>query len=239
MLQALLITSIFVNAFITCNAFDTGPPNTEHVCKTMFPEGHHVDSQTKPSPYKISLSMNIYTPWDRLNVTVQASPDYYIKGLFIQARRANCSHPLQNEPLGVFHLKDRDPTLKTMPCLGKINSSISHRINVRLSEVDFQWFAPAKNVGHIYFVATVVHQQMVFWTNVTSEIIRSLETPGLGEKCAMKVLIDSPLINTTPGPSTTAPKSGSSAGPMCSFETIFIIRLVHFYLTYACFQARM
>lgn len=60
--------SFFICSMVaSCLSFSYGPPATEHVCREMFPEGHHVDSQTKEAPYEIDLSQNTYTPWDILD----------------------------------------------------------------------------------------------------------------------------------------------------------------------------
>jgi hypothetical protein len=49
-----------------CLSYHYGPPATEHVCKNMFPEGHHLDAQTSEPPFEIDLSQNVYTPWEEV-----------------------------------------------------------------------------------------------------------------------------------------------------------------------------
>lgn len=44
----------------------TGPPPSPHVCREMFPMGHHVDAQMSESPYEIDLNMNVHKPWEKI-----------------------------------------------------------------------------------------------------------------------------------------------------------------------------
>lgn len=187
----------------TC--FHYGPPATTHVCKNMFPEGHHVDSQTTEPPFEIMLSQNVYTSWEEIQVTLKAKPGHYFRGFFMQARRADCTHRFQYEPLGTFTVLPGDITLlKTLPCFNNKDSAVSHRTNESLAKAVFRWNAPAAQIGHIFFVATVVKERELFWTNVRYVFLRDLSNKeSRAEFCPTKSYIDPPDINTTPDPTVT------------------------------------
>ena len=55
-----------------------------------------------------------------VTVTITAHDGYFIKGLLLQARRSDCSHPSQKEPVGVFRITDSGPQqhFKLIKCLG-------------------------------------------------------------------------------------------------------------------------
>jgi len=55
---------------------------------------------------------------------VAAQTGFYFRGLFLQARRANCSHPLQQEPTGVFMLPEGE-YLQHRDCFGRADVNIS------------------------------------------------------------------------------------------------------------------
>ncbi|KAL4236974.1 hypothetical protein ACF0H5_005358 [Mactra antiquata] len=191
-----------------------GPPSTEHVCKEMFPEGHHYDSQMKKPPYEIDLSQNTYTTWDTMDVSVKAiKPGEYFRGFFLQVRRANCSHPYQYEPLGTFTINPVDNyLLKSQNCLNNLKSAVSHRTNTSLSKAVVKWTAPAAKMGHLYFVATIVKEQDIFWTDVRSEIVtESGRDDQVYEYCPLKKLINPPHINTTPKPTIETSTSKTTA----------------------------
>lgn len=192
-----------------CHGYHYGPPPTEHVCREMFPEGHHVDAQPGENPpFEIDLSQNVYTPWEEVEVKLRATDGLHFRGFFMQVRRANCSHPYKDEALGMFTVFPEDQELlKTMPCLNNRDSAISHRVNKTFNAVKFRWNAPAARMGHLYFRATVVRQQDIFWTNVKSHFMRDLDqSHAIAQYCNVRRQIEPGEVNTTPSPPTSSQK---------------------------------
>ncbi|KAK3577480.1 hypothetical protein CHS0354_026427 [Potamilus streckersoni] len=191
MLADLSIALVFLFASLEMTtSFPSGPPNTTVVCKEMFPVGHGVDAQMSNPPYKIFLSQNIYTPLEKIQVTVQAERGYFIRGLFLQARLADCSGDHKDVPIGTFFLKPDERYLKTVSCLNRRYSTVSHLSNTPLDHAVFDWYAPDPHTGHIYFRATVVKQRRTFWTNVMSEFVRDIGSHAHPEYCPVRHLID-------------------------------------------------
>ncbi|XP_053393917.1 putative ferric-chelate reductase 1 [Mercenaria mercenaria] len=230
---------ILCTQLCVCTCYHYGPPATEHVCRNMFPEGHHVDAQTSEPPFEIDLSQNVYTPWEEVQVTLRATQGYFFRGFFMQARRADCSHVFQYQPLGVFTVLPEDQNLmKTMPCLNHKDSAISHRTNQSFGKAVFRWNAPAAMIGHLYFTATVVKEQDIFWTNVKSVLMRDQsDKRRKGEYCPTKSRIDPHEINTTPRPSrgtteklqeSTTVTCGCHFNKHCIFQLAFSVTMPAF-----------
>ncbi|KAL3868654.1 hypothetical protein ACJMK2_041433 [Sinanodonta woodiana] len=225
---------LFASIEVT-TSFHSGPPNTTIVCKEMFPVGHGVDAQMSSPPYKIFLSQNIYTPSEKIQVTVQAEKGHFIRGLFIQARLADCSGDHKDVPIGTFFLKPDERYLKTVSCLNTQYSAVSHLSNTPLGNAVFDWYAPDSHQGHIYFRATVVKQRRTFWTNVMSEFVRDIGSHAHPEYCPVRSLIDKDQELTTPQPSTVSPqksKSGKDAVQPHILSVIFLV-VIYFIMNHS------
>ncbi|XP_052256766.1 putative defense protein Hdd11-like isoform X1 [Dreissena polymorpha] len=237
----LLCFVVFMCECHVISSYKSGAPPS--ACVDMFPEGHRVDSQNRTPPYVILVSSTVYqNEWELITVKVNALDGYYIAGLLLQARRSNCSDP---GPVGIFDLSKADSStvqkFKTMECMERKDSAITHTRDTSshpVRETVFSFFTPAANVGHFYFVATIVKTKDIFWTGVTSDVIRKHENNTPLMTCPMRTQYDPHNINTTPGPyaTTKSPHSGSTyphnrnttPGPYAtSVSLLFLATLLH------------
>ncbi|KAH3782683.1 hypothetical protein DPMN_160602 [Dreissena polymorpha] len=188
-----------------------GEPPYDDVCRQMFPKGHNVDAQDRAAPYVIRVSSTVYSrDQELIIVSLHAQDGYFIRGLLLQARRSDCLHPLQQEPVGIFDLSSADNTtrrdFKTLTCLGREDSAVTHTNETQRAAVkktEFRFITPARDVGNFYFVATIVKQQDIFWTGVTSDEIRRHTNDVTDTKCPMQSRLDKNRVNTTPNPHNT------------------------------------
>ncbi|XP_062566577.1 ferric-chelate reductase 1-like [Saccostrea cucullata] len=136
------------------------PPN---VCDTMVP-GHSGAVQTGASSYTMTMNSTIYTAGDVIEVTVTGGT---FRGIFIQARSANCS----TVSLPAFSLMTNEGNLKTLTCNNVQNSAVTHTTKSDKTQAKFYW-KPAANTGHIYFRATVVQVYSTYWVGIQSPVLR-------------------------------------------------------------------
>lgn len=172
---------------IPSRGFGMGPPLG--ACVDMWPKQHGADAQTSDPPYTITTSKDTYSPGEILTITVSTTENEDIKffeGLFVQARRANCSHKEYEEAVGTFALPDDETFLGLLHCQGGPNSAVGHIAHAHIVERKFSWTAPASSVGHIYFRATVARRQKTFWTKVTSEFIRDPLVSSSPQMCPIQ-----------------------------------------------------
>ncbi|WAR22882.1 DFP-like protein [Mya arenaria] len=232
--QSVLLASVW---HVT-TGYKTGTPPSAHVCREMFPEGHHFDSQIREPPFKITTSSTVYkTSYDKIRVKIEALHGYFIRGVFLQARRSDCTH---KEPVGVFKLPDAltQKHFKLVNCLNQSASAVTHRaynVEKPISKTEVEWYSPSQNAGHVFFVATIAKEQDIFWTGVTSDVIRHLDTNAELNKCHFQKLIDPPNINTTPRPfppdeKTTTPKSQSPGLAPSGVVLLGAVALISFLL---------
>ncbi|KAK3599852.1 hypothetical protein CHS0354_022424 [Potamilus streckersoni] len=112
---------------------------------------------------------------------------------------ADCTNPNSNRPIGTFRLLDGTRYLKTSACDNRANSAVSHVINREMEYHKFVWRAPAETVGPVYIRATIVSTKKVFWTNVTSQIIRDFSRVTMGQYCHIQQYLDSEMANKQTG----------------------------------------
>ncbi|XP_054754126.2 putative defense protein 3 [Lytechinus pictus] len=158
-------------------AYPSGAP--AGTCTTLTP-GHRdnnntmIQPQTGQSPYVITIDKKMYSPSEMLKVTITGQS---FKGILLQARRSS-----DNTVIGTFS----DPPANTKPleCTSAGDSITHSSRDEKSSGTQFTWTAPSSDVGNITFIATVVQEYNVFWTNLLSQEVYSGATmvsinPGL------------------------------------------------------------
>lgn len=173
MKELIILTALLV---VHCYGFRYGPPL--EACTHMFPTLHGFDARNDNPPFQITVSKNNYSPNERITVTItpdandpdNSTRDWFMEGILVQARRADCSTRV---PVGTFELGvDCDDFLQVIDCLpfGSKNA-IRHYTHVHAKVKTFTWIAPATAVGHVYISATIARNKERFWMNVKSENI--------------------------------------------------------------------
>ncbi|KAL3868829.1 hypothetical protein ACJMK2_041586 [Sinanodonta woodiana] len=116
---------------------------------------------------------------------------------------ADCTSPNSSRPIGTFRLLDGTRYLKTLACDNRANSAVSHVINREMGYHKFVWKAPAETVGPVYIRATVVSTKKIFWTNITSQIIRDFSRVAMGQYCHIQQYLDLDMENNIVTETTT------------------------------------
>lgn len=99
-----IILVAFLATLEVVTGYGTGAP--EQACDDMIPQ-HHVDPQTTPFPYKITVTKKSIKAGDRVQVIISAGGSVKdFKGFFVQGR-------VGNRPIGKF---DPAPGVKLVDC---------------------------------------------------------------------------------------------------------------------------
>ncbi|XP_041351736.1 putative defense protein Hdd11 isoform X1 [Gigantopelta aegis] len=176
------------------SAFSKGPPIKS--CAEMFPTKHKADAQTSTPIVNIKLrdaqgnDTTSYQAGDHITVTVSTvdskNSEMYFKGLFVQARRANCSSDKKSEPVGTFTIDSNSTFLKTMDCGQISKSAVAHKVSEKHTTQTFTWIAPSSKVGHVYIQATIVKNVKTFWTGVTSSFLKDSDDKSEPQFCHVR-----------------------------------------------------
>ncbi|XP_061171763.1 putative defense protein 3 [Saccostrea echinata] len=205
MKSLLLCLNLLIVAVI---GYPSGAPPS--VCETMVP-GHRGAVQTGASSFTLTMNSTSYTAGDVIEVTVSGGT---FRGIFIQARSANCS----TVTLPTFSLMTNEGNLKTLTCNSVADSAVTHTTKSDKTQAKFYW-TPAANVGHIYFRATVVQVYSTYWVGIQSSVLRDSNSSD-------------PVPNSIcqPEGSTTVQTPGGNSGnggvdlqPTLSFLTILLM----------------
>ncbi|XP_025110850.1 putative defense protein Hdd11-like isoform X1 [Pomacea canaliculata] len=146
-------------------SYPVGPPTD--ACEDMFPIGHHADAHTTTPPYELVVSSTNLTSNTQYSVTVRvkSGQSTFFKGIFVQARLAdNCNNV---SPLGHFSISSNDSFLQLMQC-SAANDAVSQKNDTVQTNKNFTWTSPSVIPGTVYFRATVVYNEKIFWTDVFS-----------------------------------------------------------------------
>lgn len=101
---------------LLAQGYSSGAPGEE--CSTMTPR-HHVDPQTGPSPYDITLDKRSIRAGETVTVTIKGRHnDDTIKGLLVQAR-------VGDTPVGKFDVSPSRQYIQTLDCGSSRGVSIS------------------------------------------------------------------------------------------------------------------
>lgn len=171
--------AVYFGLILQVHCYIIGAP--EGTCDDMLPN-HGVVANNTPVPYVIKLSSNSYSPNKNISVTIEIKRDTVFEGFIMAARRKG-----EIENFGSFYPVSGTHTLK---CSNKNNSSITHSNNSKRKNLTVIWEAPAINVGDLQMTATIVRTKLIFWMNVTSEVLR----PSISSFPTMTT----PPLKTTP-----------------------------------------
>ncbi|XP_056408732.1 putative ferric-chelate reductase 1 [Hyla sarda] len=183
-----LWSSVFAVWFLSvvCSPV-TGYPDgrVTSACDSMTPQhGHHPQSGAL---HKISVDRSVYSPGDRIRVTLSGSR---FSGFLLQARDAD---HLDGDAVGSFSLIDEGIS-QLLQCGGVQDSAVSQTNKRRKEEVSVYWLAPHQGPLHIQFLATVVEKYAVYWVKIPGPVISQSGAP----------LLSSALQNAAPPPELPA-----------------------------------
>ncbi|XP_041351738.1 putative defense protein 3 isoform X3 [Gigantopelta aegis] len=192
-LSQILVCMVMV-ALTAVSAYPQGPPLWS--CAEMFPTKHKADAQTSTPIVNITLTdaqgneTTSYQAGDNITVTVSTADsqnsDMYFKGLFVQARRANCTSDKKSEPVGTFIIDSNSKFLKTMDCEKMSKSAVAQKVSMRQTTQTFTWTAPSSKVGHVYIQATIVKNVKTFWTGVASNFLKDNDDKSKPQVCPVR-----------------------------------------------------
>ncbi|XP_056004470.1 putative defense protein 2 isoform X2 [Ostrea edulis] len=156
---SLLVSLSLLSVGVYC--YPNGAPTGS--CGSMIP-GHNAAVQTGASPYRVTMNTTSYDAGDVIEVTVSGGT---YRGVFVQARPANCS----TVTFPTFSLMSEETNLQTLSCNGVANSAITHTNKNDKTQSVFYW-SPAANLGHVYFRATFVQTFNTYWVGIVSPVLR-------------------------------------------------------------------
>ncbi|KAK7065487.1 hypothetical protein SK128_007197 [Halocaridina rubra] len=130
----------------------------EAACQSMVPLGHNAQAQTSSPPYVLKVPQGRVPIGSEVNVVVAGmNPQIMFKGFFIKAFDQSTG-----QPIGSF---TKAP--KTINCDGTASGAHHAGPHLKESEV-LAWSPPPNFKGSVIFMATIVMERTVFWTNVVS-----------------------------------------------------------------------
>ncbi|XP_071145345.1 putative defense protein [Mytilus edulis] len=187
---------------------------TKQECKDMMPSNFQDRPQQTNRTFTIKVTDNIYQQ-TAVKVTIERRDNFPIKGLILQARRAQCDVANQTEPVGTFYL-DGEKILQLFHCSRKDDSVVNRAWMSIERNLEVHWSSNNIDFGRVYFIATIVATDKLYWTDVTSEIIRHLSDTdaSTGEVC----------------PASTS-RLGSSSNRNNAAGTLLLFSCVMFYFT--------
>ncbi|XP_066301420.1 putative defense protein 3 isoform X2 [Branchiostoma lanceolatum] len=159
----MFVVLVLVGALSLCNAYPNGAP--KDACATMMP-GHKyanlttVHAQTTPSPYKVMVASNQYSPGATLKVQI-VGPQF--EGFLLQAR-----HNGNTAPVGAFSNPPTDT--KAVTCTSGSDSMTHANPNAK-QNITLTWTAPTDARADVMFIATVAQEKNMFWLNNTSPMV--------------------------------------------------------------------
>ncbi|XP_015456173.2 reelin domain-containing protein 1 [Pteropus alecto] len=131
-------------------------------CEDMQPK--HIQAQPQnPRTHHITIhtSRPFYSPGDTVSVTVRSSRDFL--GFLLQARRTSDGRTAGSFVFAPLHSKP-------MTCSEEADT-VTHSDKSRKRNLPFQWKAPARPVGDIRFLLSVVQSYFVYWARIESSIV--------------------------------------------------------------------
>ncbi|ALC39942.1 l-2-34Fc [Drosophila busckii] len=157
MFRLLLIAAACLTVGV--NAYSDGAPKA--ACRDLTPQ-HGAELQTKKPPYTLTGPHHV-AAGEKL--TLKLSGDDFL-GFIIQARDG------QNRAVGTFTVLDPAHS-QTLDCSNP-HDTLTHLKATKgspLSEISFEWTAPANYKGNVKFMSTVVQTGFVYWVGrVTKDI---------------------------------------------------------------------
>ncbi|KAF7200400.1 putative defense protein Hdd11 [Nothobranchius furzeri] len=138
-------------------------------CEDMLPRHMGIAPQPSPAPYRIITNSMTFLPGHPITVTI-TGPDY--RGVLLEARTGS-----NTNALGSWILPP--PDTRYLQCAGNPQGAVTHaNTNLKGNGTVFSWIPPS-TTSPIYFMATVAQQRTVFWVNVRSSTLTSVNLDGL------------------------------------------------------------
>jgi hypothetical protein len=128
-------------------ASPNGAPQRDDVCSDMLPRHAGAVAQSNPAPFELIASENDIKGGERLRITIKSSGSATFKGFLLQARTDE-----RNETVGEFFGIAQSEPFNFRDCALKSHSSVTHANNSLKTNLTFEWKAPYKFEGKIYFV---------------------------------------------------------------------------------------
>ncbi|XP_027625747.1 reelin domain-containing protein 1 [Tupaia chinensis] len=134
-------------------------------CEDMQPR-HILAQPQDPGTHHITIhtSRSSYSPGEEVPVTVRSSRDFM--GFLLQAW--SVSH---HRTAGTFVLIP--PRSKLMTCFEEADA-VTHSDKSRRRSLAFVWKAPARPVGGIRFLVSVVQSYFIYWARIESSVVSQL-----------------------------------------------------------------
>ncbi|XP_069497783.1 putative ferric-chelate reductase 1 isoform X2 [Ambystoma mexicanum] len=156
----LLLLGISSFLILRVHCYPNGKVNV--ACESMMPN-HRADPQTSQAPYSISVSNTVFSPGDKITVTLQANVGSTFKGFLLQAQTVG-----GNAIVGSFDVSDS--SAQTLQCNNMVNSAVSHTSATSKTRISVVWTAPSGS-SQTLFRATFVQSAPIFWTQVESQAL--------------------------------------------------------------------
>lgn len=173
-------------------------------CFYMTPRHIHPHTFRKVFPtkamglYNITTSADVFRPDRPIRVTLWGPP---FKGFMLVAAEEGA----KDWPAGIFY--SEDGASKRLSCLGR-GDTMTHQNSSYKDSVSVLWYGPENMMSEqIQFIATVVVNLTIYYTNIRSGMIRldpTLHAPGVGGEGAPVAVTMDPWLSgqsVTPAPS--------------------------------------
>ncbi|XP_063494298.1 reelin domain-containing protein 1 isoform X2 [Symphalangus syndactylus] len=131
-------------------------------CEDMQPKHIQAQPQHQDTHHvTIHTHRSSYAPGDKIPVTVRSSRDFM--GFLLQAQRVS-----DHQVAGTFILIP--PHSKLMTCFQEADA-VTHSDKSLKRNLSFVWKAPARPVGDIKFLLSVVQSYFVYWARIESSVV--------------------------------------------------------------------
>ncbi|XP_041378281.1 putative ferric-chelate reductase 1 [Gigantopelta aegis] len=154
-----LLVLLTASAFVSVSAYKNGAPT--FLCAGTFNRPVHETNlpNNKPAPYKFVMNATgVYRPSEPISITLHGNGVSF-KGFFVTA----------DTTTGMFDGSVLNTTMgeKAVPSCG-----MTHVDNSTKMAITLVWTPPKRaHVGNIQFVATVVYNFTLYWSNVRSDYL--------------------------------------------------------------------
>ncbi|XP_025109631.1 putative ferric-chelate reductase 1 [Pomacea canaliculata] len=139
--------------------YNHGAPDS--ACSSLTPNHDSAQTQTTPSPFRVSVNPTTYTPGgSSLTVTLDSPCGTPFKGYLLKVDYAELNRTTGS--LGSFNA----PIGSKSICAG---NGTTHQDNASKQRLQFLWTPPQPSAGTIMFRATFVQSKSIFWVDVHSD----------------------------------------------------------------------